>query len=183
MRESQREPADERFGTNLRAIRERAGISQSGLADAMNERGHTWHQQTVGRIEAGRQSARIGEAEDIAAILKTSVDRLMWTTQEASAGIFLDMTIARAENGFEQITTGTAELLWAQHQLEVSVGEAERAGCYGSDRVRVIVAEARAVLELTPEDAVGSGRKHHEELRATGERCAEEAGYDTQGES
>ena len=179
MRESQREPADERFGTNLRALRERAGISQSALADAMNERGHTWHQQTVGRIEAGRQSARIGEAEDIAVILKTTVDRLIWTTQEASAGMLLDMTIARAENGFEQITSGTAELLWAQFQLEASVSDAERAGCYGSERVRTIVAEAKTVLELTPEAAVESGRAHHEELRRTGRQLMEEADHAT----
>jgi transcriptional regulator with XRE-family HTH domain len=169
MRESKGEPADERFGTNVRGERERAGMSQSALAAAMNEHGHAWHQQTVGRVESGRQPVRIGEAEDLARVLHTSLDRLTWTTQEASAGLFLDSLIARAENAFRDITSATAELDWVQWQLGTSVGETERADCYGSDRIRAIVTEARMVLELTAEAAVGQGHRDHAELRKTGD--------------
>jgi transcriptional regulator with XRE-family HTH domain len=166
MPETHREPADERFGANLRQLREKAGMSQSALAAAMRKRGHKWYQQTVGRVEDGQQSARIGEAEDLAVILKTSVDRLTWTTEEASAGILLDMTTARASTAWGQIKAWTADLLHAQYQLGVSIGEAEQAGCYGSDRIRGIAREARAALTRTPESAVDAGREYHDELRA-----------------
>jgi len=175
MRESQREPADERFGANLRALREREGMSQSAVAAEMTERGHTWHQQTVGRVEGGRQSVRLAEAEDLAAILHTSIDRLTWTTQEASAGIMLDQVTASAGRAWEQIVVWTGKLLYAQYQLELTVAEAERAQYHGSDRIRDLVREARAAMEMTPEGAVDQGRAEHEELRKTGAQMAGEA--------
>ena len=183
MQNDHRKIADERFGTNVRAERERAGISQKAIATAMNERGHAWHQQTVVRVEAGRQPVRIGEAEDLAKILHTSLDRLTWTTQEASAALFLDSVIARTEGAWEKISAGTRELLYCIWQLSTSVGEAERAGCYGSDRVERIVQEAKVVLEGTPEGALESGRRQFEELRETGELHMKERDDDAQGES
>ncbi len=183
MRETQREPADERFGANVRTERERGGMSQSALAAAMTERGHTWHQQTVTRVEGGRQSLRLAEAEDLAAILKTSVDRLTWTTREASAGLLMDSVIARANNAWEQIADGTNHLLFALRQLGTTVGEAERARCYDSDRIREIVREAHMILQMTPEEALARGRADYGELVKTGERLMEEGGHDTQGES
>src|SRR3974390_3268705 len=69
MREDHRDLAEELFGMNLRILRERAGISQSALAAAMTKQGISWHQQTVGRVEAGQQSVRFHEARQLAAIL------------------------------------------------------------------------------------------------------------------
>lgn len=187
MRESQKEPADERFGANVRAERERAAMSQSALAAAMTKRGHAWHQQTVGRVERGQQSLRLAEAEDLAAILKTSVDRLTWTTKEASAGLLMDMTIGRASAAWEQIAAWTVRLLHSLGQLETSVAAAEQAGCYDSDRVKEIVREAHIVLAMTPEAALEAGRKDRERMVRDGEELEEdeweEAGIAPESES
>jgi|SRR6185312_6452284 len=165
--------ADERFAANIREERERQKVSQADVAKAMKERGWSWHPQTVQRAEVGHRKVSVGEAEALADILHTTVDRLTWPGRAASAAALLDMTIARGLNGWDAIAEGTAELLWAQYQLEVSIAEAERAGYYESEKVRVITDEARSVMGLTPEDAVAAGRKHHEELRETGAQMTE----------
>jgi transcriptional regulator with XRE-family HTH domain len=167
--------ADERFAANIREERGRRKLSQGELARRMAERGFPYYQQTVRRIEEGRRKVSVGEATALAEILGTTMDRLTWPGRAASAGALLDMTIARGQNGWEAIAEGTGELLWAQYQLEVSIAEAERAGYYGSDKIRVITDEARAVMQMVPEDAVAEGRKHHEELRETGARMLAEA--------
>jgi transcriptional regulator with XRE-family HTH domain len=167
--------ADERFATNIREERGRQKLSQGELARRMADRGFPYYQQTIRRIEEGRRKVSVGEAKALADILETTVDRLTWPGRAASAAGLMDMTTARGLDGWEQIVDGTTELLWAQYQLEVSIAEAERAGYYGSEKVRLITDEARAVMDLMPEDAVTEGRKAHEELRKTGARAAAEA--------
>ena len=141
----------------------------------MAERGFPYYQQTVRRIEEGRRKVSVGEAKALAEILGTTMDRLTWPGRAASAAGMLDETIARGLNGWDAIADGTAELLWAQYQLEVSIAEVERAGYHGSDKIREIAEEARSVMGLTPEDAVAAGRKHHEGLRETGAQMLAEA--------
>ena len=60
-------------------------MSQAALAIEMTARGIPWHQQTVGRIEGGQQPLRFAEAVALAGVLKTSLDRLTWSTPEANA--------------------------------------------------------------------------------------------------
>jgi transcriptional regulator with XRE-family HTH domain len=167
--------ADERFAANIREERGRRKLSQGELARRMAERGFPYYQQTVRRIEEGRRKVSVGEATALAEILGTTMDRLTWPGRAASAAGMLDETIARGLNGWDAIADGTAELLWAQYQLEVSIAEVERAGYHGSDKIREIAEEARSVMGLTPEDAVAAGRKHHEGLRETGAQMLAEA--------
>jgi transcriptional regulator with XRE-family HTH domain len=167
--------ADERFATNIREERERQKKSQGELARQMAERGFPYYQQTVRRIEDGRRKVSVGEAKALADILETTMERLTWPGRAASSAAMLDMTTARGLSGWDQIAAGTRELLYAQYQLEVSIAEAERAGYYGSEKVRLITDEARAVMDLMPEDAVAQGRSEHEELRETGAQLLAEA--------
>jgi transcriptional regulator with XRE-family HTH domain len=74
--------AEHHFAANLRAVREERGISQAELARRMADRGWPWHQQTVGRVEAGQRVVRLGEAKDLAAILETTIDALGEPTTE-----------------------------------------------------------------------------------------------------
>ena len=164
--------ADERFAVNVREERERQGKSQADIAKLMRERGWPYHPQTVQRIEAGHRKVSVGEAEALARILRTTVDRLTWPGRAASAAGFLDMTIGHANSYWEQVAAGTASLLYQLRQLATSTGEAERAGCYDSDKVREIVREAHEVLKMTPEDAVEAGRRDYGELVKTGEQLA-----------
>lgn len=68
--------ADQWLAANLKAARERSGLSQEAVAQRMREAGFRFHYQTVGRIEAGSQLARVGEAKALAAIFGLSVDSL-----------------------------------------------------------------------------------------------------------
>lgn len=77
--------AEQNLAANLRRIRAEKRISQARLAQAMTDRGWAWHQQTVTKIEAGKQSLGHGEVTDVAAILGVSVDRLSWPAEEEAA--------------------------------------------------------------------------------------------------
>ncbi len=74
--DGQRVSAEKRIGANLRTLRERAGMSQAAVAAAMTERGHSWHQSTVARVETAAQSLRLREAVDLAAILQVPLSAL-----------------------------------------------------------------------------------------------------------
>lgn len=169
--------ADERFALNVREERERQDRSQADIARLMRERGWSYHPQTVQRIESAHRKVSVGEAEAIAGILGTTVDRLTWPGRAASTAGYLDMTIARANNAWEDIAADTAALLHALHQLGISTREAEDAGCHDSDKIREIVREAHIVLEtMTPDGAVEQGYKDYAQVR-------EESGSPEEGES
>lgn len=161
--------ADERFATNVRETRERLKMSQGELARQMAERGFPYYQQTVRRIEEGRRKVSVGEAKALADILGNSMERLTWPGRAASAAGFLDMTIGRAEGAWGQIAAWTVSLLHKQRQLEISTGEAERAGFYGSAKVGEIVREGHDVLKLTPEKGVEQGRRDYQRMLEEGE--------------
>ena len=157
--------ADEQFAVNIRETRERKGISQAALAAEMRERGwEAWYPQTVQKVEAGQRHVRVGEAEALARIFGTTMERLTWPGTTASAAALLDTSIGRAQGAWERIARETVTLLWNLAQLQTTVGEAERDGYLGSDEIREIVTEAKVVLQLMPEDAVDQGRADHEAL-------------------
>ena len=56
-------------GAELAASRERAGVSQSDLANTMSENGHAWSQATVSRIERGERALSLGEAQTLVALV------------------------------------------------------------------------------------------------------------------
>src|SRR4051794_39559980 len=68
---NQRQPThDERVGLNLKAARERAGISQTALAERMAEAGFTaWRQTTVSRTERGERALKMGEFRKLGKIV------------------------------------------------------------------------------------------------------------------
>lgn len=65
--------ADARFAENLRAARERQGMSQADVAEEMAAAGFTFHQQTVARIESGARSVKLSEAEYLSHIVGRSL--------------------------------------------------------------------------------------------------------------
>lgn len=160
--------ADERFAANIREQRERQDKSQADIAALMREQGWSYHPQTVQRIEAGHRKVSVGEAEALARILRTTVDRLTWPGRAASAAALLDMATGRAESAWEQIASWTATLLWSQFQLGTTVAETERADYLGSPRIREIAESARMALEMTPEAAIETGRKDFARMREEG---------------
>jgi transcriptional regulator with XRE-family HTH domain len=82
----------------MREIRERLGISQADIARLMSERGWSYYPQTVQRIEAGRRRVSIGEADAIARILQTTIEKLTSSVRTQA----LDDRLRVAEMRFRQ---------------------------------------------------------------------------------
>ena len=161
---TQSDSDDERFGSNLRVIRERRGISQADLARVMSERGISWAQQTVAQTEAGKRPMRLSEAAALAAILQTPLDRFMLAGQEASeleavltAGARLRERWERAAQAVCELLDGHARAAWVLDLTEGSKYE----------RVREARDELAARMgELDLEAAAAEG------IRLAGERGA-----------
>jgi len=64
------------FAENLRAARERAGMSQGALTQKMLELGYKFHQQIISKIEAGERKVDQEEAYALASLLGTTVEAL-----------------------------------------------------------------------------------------------------------
>ncbi len=150
--------ADERFAANVREQRELKKLSQGELARRMAERGFPYYQQTVRRIEDGRRKVSVGEAAALAGILGTTVERLTWPGQAATAGALLDMYVDRAFTAKRRIARSTQLLLEAQEKLEPIVAKAEQAAFHDSDKLQRIVREARAAMAINPERLVAAVR-------------------------
>ncbi len=153
------ELTEERFAANLRAIRDERGISQGRLADEMAARGWPWRQQTVTRVETGRRMVRLGEAKAVAEILHTSLDRLTWPTAEARLVESLAGWMRTARTAYRAIASQTHELLRAEQSLRDAVAETDAASAQHALGKLVLdaTADARNVLQLTPEAAVAHG--------------------------
>jgi transcriptional regulator with XRE-family HTH domain len=172
---TQRESFDETFGMNLRILRERKGLSQSALAAEMTERGIPWHQQTIGRVEAGRQSVRFSEAKELAAILDTSTDRFTWESAEANATEFVYMAGGRLRQSYEAVAEAVCRLL-ADHDAADRVLAQREDSPY--ERVQEAIADVRARMEeYSADEAIEEGVRRYEELAG-----GEESNDDAEGE-
>jgi transcriptional regulator with XRE-family HTH domain len=112
-----RETDDEIFGSNLRAIRERQGMSQVALAEAMTERGSRWVQQTVAQTEAGKRPPRFTEARHLAEILRTSTDRFTWEGPEANETLMVNGAAAQLLQRYEAVADAVFVLLLGQDRV------------------------------------------------------------------
>lgn len=171
MRDQSHESPDQRIAANVRSLRERKGISQSVLAAAMSERGIPWHQQTVGRIESGQQQLRAAELVELAAVLKTSLDRFTWSSPEASA-------TERVYAAGHAVRMQHERIAEAVQRMLIDIAMAERALAETEDNPSPRVQEARTdtagrLEEFGINDAIEEGVRRYNEL--TGAADEEEA--------
>lgn len=145
---------DEWLAANVRERRTALGLSQGEIARRMADLGWPWYQQTVRRIEQGSRKAVAGEAQALARILGTTVDRLMMPGREASIAGLLEMKTHSAIDAWENIAGWTASLEAAQHHLAHTIAEAEGSPYRDSPLVAGLLTEARQVLALTAESAI-----------------------------
>lgn len=71
------ESADVLVGKNVRRLRELAGLSQTELAHALTERGTSFHQQTVVKVEKGERPLKFTEAAEIGIVLNADLYALL----------------------------------------------------------------------------------------------------------
>lgn len=76
--------AEERFATNLRAVREQQQMSQDYVADQMQKAGYKWHQATVYKVESGAREIKLGEAQALARIVGVPISSLMLGGEHAA---------------------------------------------------------------------------------------------------
>lgn len=65
------------FVENMRMLRERRGVSQTEFARRANERGLSFHQPTVQRIERGERPLKLTESLVIAELLGSTIEQMM----------------------------------------------------------------------------------------------------------
>jgi transcriptional regulator with XRE-family HTH domain len=68
---------NEAVAANLRMRRGLLRMSQREVAERMRDAGQQWHQQTVHKGETGHYRFRVDEVVELAAILGTSLDRML----------------------------------------------------------------------------------------------------------
>lgn len=162
-----RESADVRLGLNVRALRERKGMSQAELVKQMRERGHRWHQQTATRVEAGEQPVRFAELESLAQILGTTLDRLSWNSGEANAAEYLYGRGANIRRSGHAVSDAVLRLL-----LDLAAGRQAAEQLAADEREHVTEARTDllgALEEWDLPEAVGHGEDRYEELREEGQ--------------
>lgn len=77
---------DEAIGRRLRSLRERAGLSQADVADALTKLGATgFYPQTIAKLESGSRSLRFHEAAKLIQALEASWAELIADLSPAGA--------------------------------------------------------------------------------------------------
>lgn len=154
--------AEEHLPGNLRRIREHRGMSQSALAAAMSERGWPWHQQTVYKIENGKQMPGLGEVTDLADILRITVDRLTWTGPEVNAAELVSHAIGNLREAWNEVADAVARLHAATAGAKHTLAESEESPYRRVQDARRGLEEEMAGATLKAAVAEGTARWNEE---------------------
>lgn len=159
---------------------ERKGISQSALAEAMQERDIPWHQQTVGRVLAGQQLVKWDEAVALSAIFGVPLERFTWPPAEANAADALYLAAERIRHQATDLVNAVGAFLSA---IRLAKRAREDTAQYVSPRVddaREILADALKAYELVT--VVNEGIRQDAERYGGGDGEGGEDGGDAEGE-
>jgi transcriptional regulator with XRE-family HTH domain len=144
--------ADKRFAENLRAARERAGLSQRELAEHMAELGFRFRQQTIARIEAADRVVGVGESRALARVCRTTVDALVRPGElSREAWLILD-TARKVREARNQIAALQLRHSNIRTELERLIAEAE-----GSGHARTLAEEIAIGRSALGSGRIGSG--------------------------
>lgn len=120
--QAKRDEDEATIGANIARLRKEAGLSQTALAEAMRAAGHDWHQNTVSRVENGRQRLDVGEMEDLAQIIDgnflagTHVEETMRRLARTVVDRAVERRLKRAEVALAQASEALSEL---RHLIEI----------------------------------------------------------------
>ena len=105
---------NETIAANVASLRKAQGMSQAALADAMRERGQDhWRQNTVSRVETGKQSLSVGEVIALEEILGGPLMRgteFNARFKEFSAHVVRAGTAKRLKRADEALTSALEEI-------------------------------------------------------------------------
>lgn len=99
MEENQRwiTPWEANFREHMKRLRESKGMSQSELARQLKQRGLSYHQQTVQRVEGGDRPIRLDEAFQIASVLGSRVDLMIASPNTSATDLIFSVARVRQE--------------------------------------------------------------------------------------
>lgn len=110
---------NKRFGEGVRAARVASNMTQDAIADAMQERGFSFHQATIYKIENGHRKTPITEALALADILGHSVEELAAGGSRIAASP-LDEANRRLTKASAQISAATREQTEALLEIAIA---------------------------------------------------------------
>jgi transcriptional regulator with XRE-family HTH domain len=140
---------------NLRRHRERRGMSQAAVARAMSDCGWSWHQQTVAKVESGKQAPGWGEVIDLAQILGVPADRLSWAGPEDTGLASVDAAIGKLRRSWDETAVAMVKLRNDMKWAENTLRGAEKSPY---ERVRAAAGELSLELQaLHPDSAFDEG--------------------------
>ncbi|MFI6031614.1 helix-turn-helix domain-containing protein [Amycolatopsis magusensis] len=147
---------DQNVATNLRAFRERGGVSQEELAQRMSERGFGFSQATIWKIESGQRPVKISEA----VALSDALDLPSWINLTAEPDVtrhHADLTAAHRGAAQTYAVLKDAAVLYLRAQVDLSfiVRQARDAGVPVSQLYTswLDIPAEKAVLEARVESA------------------------------
>lgn len=145
------------FGQNLARLREKQGISQSGLARAMAGQGFTFHQTTISRIEAGERPVRLAEATALAELVGAGVGDLTRPPDAAEAIARVGRAMRKVTESLQGTEDYAALAVLSKDSLKHALEQARRAGVFEE-----VTKTVERLLDIEPEEAVRRGRERAE---------------------
>ena len=164
--DNQREPTGDdgaRVGRNLKAARERAGMSQTALAHHMASKGFTaWRQTTVSRTERGERELLASEMFTLDTLFPglwdgTSVARTMRTVGNAIDTKRIEAQMDKIGAELDQLRTMWGRHKRAQELLNASVDKAEDRNANAETDIDSLLATANLKRTEPGEDASDRG--------------------------
>jgi transcriptional regulator with XRE-family HTH domain len=161
------ETDDETFGANLRAMRERKGLSQAALARTMTERGKPWHQQTVAETEAGTRPLRAAEVKTLSQILGSPVAAFYWDPAEVSESQLVYDAGTDVVRSWEAVAEAVFTLMIHRSRAGSVLRQHRRSGY---ERVKAAIEDVKWRLRECPlEEAIWKGIDLYEHRGERGE--------------
>ncbi|WP_027505968.1 helix-turn-helix transcriptional regulator [Rhodococcus sp. UNC23MFCrub1.1] len=164
---------DGRFAENVRRLREGNGWSKAEFVRILNDAGWTQaHQTTLTRLESGQRAPRLGEANLIAKVFRTSIDAMLLPPSQAGIEDDLESWSKLVRRAYNLLVGSTAEFATNHGSLQDVVAEAgeqfrELKRIDAEDRsiarLDLAIQRAQAHLDLTLDQAREAGLSAYED--------------------
>ena len=132
------------IGRTLQRLRKAAGLSQSELAERLNERGEKFHQQTILKVENGTRPLKFTEAITVCDILQVPVDAFVSQKHAVAAASQGTTLMRRTNNAYEALTAAAGAVQEARVELAEWLADAPDVLLQGMEQ------PARAILAVDP---------------------------------
>jgi transcriptional regulator with XRE-family HTH domain len=145
MEDERLDATDRWFAANLKAARDRAGLSQEAVAARMREAGFPrFRQQTIARIETGERAVRVGEGLVLARACRSDIGELARPPDAMRDATVLRGATARLRQVRGEVAAAVRSEAEAQERLAALVASLREAGKAGG--LSAELAEAEKVL-------------------------------------